>query len=91
MMRHNFFEESLDFFSLNVRGLSNPERLTEVCNMTKNQSHSNKKVIALQETKLSKMKEEHEKILKKFGFSYEMVPANGNAGVSRCYTPIHLL
>ena len=79
-MYHNFFEIPVDFFSLNVRGLSNPERLTEVCNMTKNQSHSNKKVIALQETKLSKTKEEHEKILKKFGFSYKMVPANGNSG-----------
>ena len=51
--------ESTDFFSLNVRGLSNPDRLTKVCNITKNKSKSNKIIIALQETKLMKMKEEH--------------------------------
>ena len=72
--------ESADFFSLNARGLSNPERLAEVCNITKNQSKSNKIIIALQETKLMKVKEEHNRIIKKFGFSHVMVPANGNAG-----------
>ena len=74
------FSESIDFFSLNVRGLNNPYRLIEVCNITKNHSKSKNRIIALQETKLTKMKEEHEKILKNFGFSYEIVPANGNAG-----------
>ena len=72
--------KSVDFFSINVRGLNNAERLTEVCNITKNQSKSNKIIIALQETKLMKMKEEHNRMIKKFGFSHEMVPANGNAG-----------
>ena len=79
--------ESLDLFSLNVRGLSNPERLSEVCNISKNQSKSNKIIIALQETKLMKMKEEHYRIIKKFGFSHEMVSANGNAGDLRILYP----
>ena len=74
------FSKSLDFFSLNARGLNNPNRLIEVCNMTKNHSKSKNRIIAIQETKLTKMKEEHKRILKNFGFSYEIVPADGNAG-----------
>ena len=85
----NFSSESLDFFCLNVRGLSNPDRLTEVCNITKYQSKSNKIIIALQETKLMKMKEEHNRIIKEFGFSHEMVPANDKAGGLMILYPKH--
>ena len=37
------------------------------------------KIIILQETKLTKM-EEHKRFLKNFGFTYEIVPADSNAG-----------
>ena len=57
------FSEPFHFFSLNVRGLNNPIRLIEVCNITKNHSKSKKRILAPQETKIAELKEEQRKDL----------------------------
>ena len=74
------FLHSIDFLTLNIRGLNNPQRLIEVCNIAKNYSKSKKIIITLQETKLTNMKETHLRILKQFNLEFEFVPAIQNAG-----------
>ena len=74
------FSQPLDCFSCNVRGLKNPERLVEICDIAKNKSKSKNNIISIQETKIQNLKEEHKRVLKNFKLTYEIVPARGTAG-----------
>ena len=80
MMFSNFSAQSVDCFSCNVRGLQNPGRLVEICNIVKNESKSKNKIITIQETKIQKLEEEHIKVLDKYNLKAEFVPARGTAG-----------
>ena len=74
------FSQPLDCFSCNVRGLKNPERLVEICDIVKNTSKSKHNIITLQETKIQNLKEEHRRVLKSLKLAYDIVPARGTAG-----------
>ena len=74
------FSQPVDCFSCNVRGLKNPERSVEICDIVKNASKSKNNIITIQETKIQNLKEEHERVLKNFKLAYDIVPARGTAG-----------
>jgi len=74
-------DKTFDLFSFNVRGLSSQKaKLIEICNLTKKLSKNKKYFVLLQETKLEKMKEELNKILKYHNLEYVMTPAYQNSG-----------
>ena len=56
---------ALDILCVNIRGLANPAKLLEICEKRQILGKNNETCIVIQETKIIKMKEEHEKILKK--------------------------
>ena len=74
------FSQPVDCFSCNVRGLKNPERLVEICELVRNKSKSKNNIITIQETKIQNLKEEHKRVLKNFKLAYDIVPARGTAG-----------
>ena len=74
------FSQPVDCFSCNVRGLKNPERLVEICDIVKNTSKSKNNIITIQETKIHILKEEQKRVLKSFNLAYDIVPTRGTAG-----------
>ena len=74
-------DKTFDLFFFNVRGLASQKaKLIEICNLTKKLSKNKKYFVLLQETKLEKMKEELNKILKYHNLEYVMTPAYQNSG-----------
>ena len=71
---------ALDILCVNIRGLANPAKLLEICEKRQILGKNNETCIVIQETKIIKMKEEHEKILKKYKLKSEEVPAIGGSG-----------
>ena len=65
---------------VNIRGLANPAKLLEICEKSKTLDKNQQSCIFIQETKLTKMKEEHKRILEKYKLKSEEVPATGNSG-----------
>ena len=74
------FLQPVDCLSCNVRGLKNPERFVEICDIVKNTSKSKNNIITTQETTIQNLKEEHKRVRKNFKLTYEIVPARRTAG-----------
>ena len=74
------FLQPVDCLSCNVRGLKNPERLVEICDIVKNTNKSKNNIITTQETTIQNLKEEHKRVRKNFKLTYEIVPARRTAG-----------
>ena len=70
----------IELYSLNCRGLGASLRLTEICSLIKKTKNSTNFVAALQETKLSELKLEHQKILNHEKLKYIITPSNNSSG-----------
>ena len=65
----------MEILCLNVRGLANPAELLEHCNKFEQLRKSTDFCLVFQETKIMRLRESHEKIMLRFKYKYEKVPA----------------
>ena len=77
----------IEVFCVNIRRLSNTTKLNQICDIIKSLKKTSSYCLLIQGTKFTRLKIEHEKVLKHYKTKYELVPAIMMSGGLLTLTP----